>query len=76
MGIGSWRGPLMATGLLETTTTGKYKIRLPVGKLFTREQPLYLDEKGIEGKMQRLISLLRAFSSQIRCHLWSMSRAS
>mgnify|MGYP001160215456 FL=1 len=48
MGIGSWRGPLMATGLMETTTAFKYKIRPPVVKLFTREQPLYLDEKGTE----------------------------
>ena len=48
MGIGSWRGPLMATRLMEKTTAGKYKIRSPVVKLFTREQPLYLDEKGTE----------------------------
>ena len=48
MGIGSWRGPLMATGLMVKTTAGKYKIRSPLVKPFTSEQPPYLDEKGIE----------------------------
>ena len=38
----------MATGLMEKATAGKYKIRPPLVKLFTREQPLYLDEKGTE----------------------------
>ena len=48
IGIGSWRGPLMATGLMKKTTACKHKIRPPLVKLFTREQPIYLDKKGTE----------------------------
>ena len=33
---------------MEKTTAGKHKIRPPVVKLFTREQPLYFDEKSTE----------------------------
>ena len=48
MGLPDWRSMLMAAGLMEKTTAGKYKLLPPIIKLFHRESPLHLDESGLE----------------------------
>jgi hypothetical protein len=48
MGLADWRNMLMASGLMEKTPSGKYKLQSPILKLWHREEPLHLDEDGLE----------------------------
>lgn len=56
MGLADWRNMLMASGLMEKTAAGKYKLLPPILKLWYREQPLHLDESGLD----RLSSICEA----------------
>jgi hypothetical protein len=48
MGLADWRNMLMAAGLMEKKASGKYKLLMPIVKLWHRESPLHLDESGLE----------------------------
>jgi len=48
MGLADWRNMLVASGLMEKTSAGKYKLLPPILKLWHREKPLHLDEGGLD----------------------------
>jgi hypothetical protein len=48
MGLADWRNMLMAAGLMEKRTNGKYRLVPEVIRLWHREDPLHLDEGGLE----------------------------
>jgi hypothetical protein len=48
MGLADWRNMLMAAGLMEKLTNGKYRLVPEVIRLWHREDPLHLDEGGLE----------------------------
>lgn len=48
MGLPDWRSMLMAAGLMEKASTGKYKLLPPIIQLWHRESPLHLDESGLD----------------------------
>lgn len=56
MGLADWRNMLVASGLMEKTSAGKYKLLPPILKLWHREKPLHLDEGGLD----KLASLCEA----------------
>lgn len=48
MGLSDWRNMLMAAGLMEKLANGKYRLIPEVIRLWHREDPLHLDEGGLE----------------------------
>jgi len=48
MGLPDWRNMLMASGLMEKTAAGKYRLLPPIRKLWHREEPLHLDQSGLD----------------------------
>ena len=48
MGLADWRNMLMAAGLMEKLANGKYRLLPEVIRLWHREDPLHLDEGGLE----------------------------
>lgn len=48
MGLADWRNMLMATGLMQKNASGKYQLLPPILRLWHRENPLHLDESGLE----------------------------
>jgi RecA-family ATPase len=48
MGLADWRNMLMAAGLMEKKANGKYQLLPPIIRLWHRENPLHLDESGLE----------------------------
>lgn len=48
MGLADWRNMLVASGLMEKTAAGKYRLLPPILKLWHREEPLHLDESGLD----------------------------
>ena len=53
MSLHSWRKPLLAAGLMERNATGQFATLAPIVKLFTSDNPLHLDEQGLD----RLVAL-------------------
>lgn len=56
MGLADWRNMLVASGLMEKTAAGKYRLLPPILQLWHREEPLHLDESGLD----KLASLCEA----------------
>jgi hypothetical protein len=48
MPLTDWRSMLTASGLMERTTSGKWRLLPPIVRLWHRGDPLHIDEEGIE----------------------------
>lgn len=48
MALADWRNMLMAAGLMEKIANGRYQLVPPILRLWHRENPLHLDEGGLE----------------------------
>jgi hypothetical protein len=48
MSLSDWGPMLVAAGLMESTTSGRWRLLPPIVRLYSREDALHLDEPGLE----------------------------